>query len=201
MNTLQQKNPLVREIDAATASYKTRGDVPTPAEETLRLIARLPAPQGLAERVKTGLRADPPAPRMASGRARVLAWPTMRRRENTWMRGAAAAAIALLVAGGGWGIYVSVAPLQPHGAAVLPQGAAPSGFSSAGAVRRPQTLNRPVVKHSAAPAPSAAGTAAKPAARPKATPLHHSKAAPANPAAAPSAAPAAKPSTAASTEE
>jgi hypothetical protein len=67
----------------------------SPEEEILRLIASLPAPEGLEERVHATLRA---APR----RGRVLAWPMALRPESSWMRTAAAAAIVFLVAGGGW---------------------------------------------------------------------------------------------------
>ena len=70
------------------------------AEETLRLIARLPAPEGLV-----GSRADEvaPAPRAQPG---ILAWP-LAFAPGGWgyghaVRGAAAAAIVCVVAGGGW---------------------------------------------------------------------------------------------------
>lgn len=119
------------------------------ADETLRMIARLPAPDGLEERVKAGLR-------LAERPGRVLAWPSGRNEEivwaeNKWMRsgwarGAAAAAIALVVAGGGWGIYTRIVPAQSAKTVALPQ-AQPSGkFSEAGAMRRPQTLEGPEVK-------------------------------------------------------
>src|SRR5271166_2573921 len=115
-------------------------------ETTLRLIASLPAPEGLAERVQAGLRAAPSA---AAGRARILSWPAALRLENGWWqsslaRSAAAAAIAAVVAGGGWGVYSRVQMNQAQRAIVLPRVAAPGGFSSAGAMRTPQTLNGPV---------------------------------------------------------
>jgi hypothetical protein len=64
----------------------------------------------------------------------------------SWMRGAAAAAIVFVVAGGGWGIYSRVHTAVPAKATAMPPhvGAA-SGFSSAGAMRTPQTLKGPVV--------------------------------------------------------
>jgi hypothetical protein len=177
MNTSKQ-NQFMHDSDVTTALGETRNEAsssaPSPAEETLRLIARLPAPQGLAERVKAGLCGGQSAPPV-SGRARILPWPTALRMENTWVRGAAAAAIALVVVGGGWGIYARVAPVQPQKAMVLPHNAAQGGFSSAGAVRKPQTLNRPVMAHSATAAPQAAKATAKPAAQPKQTPPHRSK--------------------------
>jgi hypothetical protein len=112
------------------------------------MIARMPAPEGLEERVKAGLH-------LAEARGRVLSWPMARRGDRVWagnpwirsgwVRGAAAAAIALVVAGGGWGIYTRVEPAQSARNVALPQ-AQPSGaFSEAGAMRRPQTLTGPMV--------------------------------------------------------
>jgi hypothetical protein len=150
-------------------------------ENTLRLIASLPAPQGLEDRVQAGLRA---ISRSTSGRARILAWPVALRLESAWMqnlaRTAAAAAIAIVVVGGGWGISSRFQPAQPSSAiAVPPHSAGKGGFSTAGAMRTPQTLNGPVV----APLP------AKPAAK---MPLHRGKAAAAKKLLAQPAAPAAK---------
>jgi hypothetical protein len=107
------------------------------AEQTLRLIASLPAPEGLEDRVKASLR-------FAPRHARVLAWPHPFSPAGGWLRAAAAAAIVFVVAGGGWGIYSHVQPGQPtQGSA--PHIGAPGGFSEGGAVRRPQTLVGPVV--------------------------------------------------------
>jgi hypothetical protein len=111
------------------------------AEDTLRLIAALPAPEGLEGRVKAGLRSVP-------RRGTVIAWPFSA--SETWMqsgsRAAAAAAIVLAIAGGGWGVYshIQVAPvpsafIQPQ----LPNGA--GSFSTAGAVHVPQTVQGPVI--------------------------------------------------------
>ena len=106
------------------------------------MIATLPAPEGLEERVKAGLRS---APR----RGTVIAWPFSA--TETWMhssgvRAAAAAAIVLAIAGGGWGVYshIQVAPvpsafIEPQ----LPNGA--GRFSTAGAVHVPQTVQGPVI--------------------------------------------------------
>jgi len=60
------------------------------AEETLRLIARLPAPVGLEDRVHAGLRSAPRS-------ARVLAWPAAFSPAGGWLRAAAAAAIVFVV--------------------------------------------------------------------------------------------------------
>jgi hypothetical protein len=141
------------------------------AEETLRLIASLPAPQGLEDRIHAGLRA---AQRAQPQAARLLAWPAALRPGRTWVHGAAlrtaaAAAIACVVAGGGWSVYSRVQPHQPSSAAALPaHPAASSGFSSAGAMRVPQTLNGPVLTHPLI----AAQTPAKAPVRAARKPLH-----------------------------
>jgi hypothetical protein len=119
------------------------------AETTLRLIASLPAPQGLEDRVHARIRTAPRS-------ARVLAWPTPAAGE--WMRVAAAAAIVCVVAGGGWGIYSHVQPGQAiPGYAVRgvagPPVAGPGQFSTGEARRRPQTLVGPIVTQSPATVP------------------------------------------------
>lgn len=108
-------------------------------DATLRLLANLPVPAGLEDRVFAGMLAAPP-------KARVLEWPRpLYARE--WVRGIAAAAIVLAVGGGGWGIYAHVQQNAPAQATTAPARiAAPGGFSSAEVIRRPQTLNGPVVK-------------------------------------------------------
>jgi len=106
------------------------------AEATLRLIANLPAPEGLEDRVLAGLLAVPPS-------GHDLRWPG----EN-WLRTAAAAAIVFIILGGGWGIYSRV---QPRSAVAAPPNVGTTGgFSNAGAVRVPQNVPSPVV---ALPAP------------------------------------------------
>ena len=81
------------------------------AEETLRLIAGLPAPENLASRIQAGLHS---ASRTAPRNASLLHWPISLTRNNwmqsTAMRSAAAAAIVCVVAGGGWRIYSRVQP-------------------------------------------------------------------------------------------
>jgi len=128
-------------------------------EETLRLIAKLPAPQGLVARVRDGLRDAPPT-------ARVLKWPL--RAAGGWMRstmvrGTAAAAIVCVVAGGGWRIYSRVQPAATARVLVMPSRGTPRGgvFSSAGATHLPDTLDGPVLKHPVpAPADERIGAAA-----------------------------------------
>jgi CTP:molybdopterin cytidylyltransferase MocA len=118
------------------------------AEETLRLIANMPAPQGLEDRLKAGLHAAPHA-------GRVLPWPGAFDSARGWVhstvaRSAAAAAIVFVVAGGGWSVYTRTQPAQAPKAVVMPPRlAAPGSFSSAGAMRTPQTFNQPVLVHSA----------------------------------------------------
>jgi hypothetical protein len=108
-------------------------------DATLRLIATLPAPGGLEDRVFAGALA---APR----RAPVLEWPRPLYVRD-WVRSIAAAAIVLAVGGGGWGIYSHVEKNWPARAISVPrQIIEPGGFSSAEIIRRPQTLNGPVVK-------------------------------------------------------
>jgi hypothetical protein len=72
-------------------------------------------------------------------------------------RGAAAAAIVCLVAGGGWRIYSHVQPASGAGVIAMPAGGTPSGggFSIGGAKRRPDTVVGPVLTHPVAPVPEA----------------------------------------------
>jgi hypothetical protein len=143
------------------------GSGSSPAEETLRLIARLPVPDGLEERIHIGLKAQSAA---ASSRGRLLRWllslrPDMGWAQSAFVRSAAAAAIVAAVVGGGWGVYSHIHVAEPARAVTTaPSISAPRGFSSAGAMRTPQTLNGPVV------APTAASTA-----KPAATPAHRGK--------------------------
>lgn len=132
----------------------------SPAEETLRLLAKLPAPAGLEKRVQSALDA---APR----RGRVLAWPRTLRPNSGWMRGAAAAAIVFVVAGGGWGVYTRVELNQPAKVIVMPaRMPAIGGFGGAGAIRTPQTLPGPKAPQPATKALVPAKTAKKPVGQP-----------------------------------
>ena len=115
-------------------------------DETLRMIAQMPVPERLEERVKAGLQ-------LAEKSGRVLGWPAERREGSQggwvragWVRGAAAAAIALVVVGGGWGIYARVGPVQSAKGGVVPAAKQNGAFSESGAMRRPQTLVGPTVK-------------------------------------------------------
>ena len=113
-------------------------------EATLRLIAGLPAPAGLEERVHKALRAVPRG-------GHVLAWPARFRAkavlESSWMRATAAAAIVFVVVGGGWGVYSRVQPGPAGKVLVMPQPMPNSGgFSGAGAIRTPVTIPGPKVR-------------------------------------------------------
>jgi hypothetical protein len=140
----------------------------TPAEETLRLIANLPVPDGLEDRVHAALNAVP-------RRTRVLAWPRALRAESGWMRGAAAAAIVFVVAGGGWGVYTRVestqiAQNQPAKVIVMPaRMPSTGGLQGAGAMRPPLTLPGPTAPEPVKISPARAKAGKKPVARRKST--------------------------------
>lgn len=126
-------------------------------DETLRLISGLPAPAGLEDRVHTALHVR------AHRRARILTWPRHLNPQNGWMRTAAAAAIVFVVVGGGWGVYTRVGHNQPARIIPMPMRMpAAGGFSSAGAMRTPQTLPGPVVIHPATSTSTATSTTAQP---------------------------------------
>jgi hypothetical protein len=144
------------------------------AEKTLRLLASLPAPQGLADRVHERLRVAPPP-------ARILGWPRLMRPAGGWMHGnfarsAAAAAIVCVVAGGGWRIYSRVELAPANNVIVMPTRIAPEprGFSSAGAARVPQTLDGPVLTHPVKEPPADVVQLPAP---PRSVPAHKKKAA------------------------
>jgi hypothetical protein len=151
---------------------------PGAGEETLRLIANLPAPADLENRVHAALRA---APR----RGRVLAWPSVLTPQSSWMRTAAAAAIVFVVAGGGWGVYTHVEQSQPAKVIVMPPRVVTSGgFSGAGAIRTPDTvpgpiLVQPVTPKTAQPEPAQPKAVKKPVAKstPKSAIANHPSAA------------------------
>jgi hypothetical protein len=144
------------------AGPAAQGSAAGEADATLRLIAGLPAPKGLEERVHQRLntlqklntleglstaRGLGAAPRQPGQGGRVLAWPAPASSSRGWLRAAAAAAIAFVIVGGGWDVYRHVQPGQTTGRGIMlaPRGAASGGFAGAGAVRTPQTLNGPVV--------------------------------------------------------
>jgi len=150
------------------AQHSNPADPGHSGEDTLRLVAGLPAPEGLEDRVHARLRT---APRTSS----LLHWPfaplISYRVQSPAFRTAAAAAIVCVVAGGGWQIFshVQIAP-QPN-AIVQPARIGNSGgFSNAGAMRTPDTLDRPVLKH---PLPSSQPDSIAPAPAKKHKPAKH----------------------------
>jgi hypothetical protein len=108
-------------------------------ERTLKLLAALPAPEGLAGRVQTRLG----APAAAPVRGRLLPWPTERATRTVWLRAAIAAGLLAAVAAGGMTAYRWVAP-APMAHTVPARPAVQQNFSTAGAMRTPLTLNGPV---------------------------------------------------------
>jgi hypothetical protein len=134
---------------------------PHDVDATLRLIAGLPAPEGLEERVRARLRS---APR----HARILEWPERFKSDGQWMRNAAAAAIAFVVVGGGWRVYSHV---QPAKIIAMPSHIS-GGFSGASTMRVPQTLTGPVISHPAPAQPRANAEKKQSAAQVVAMPGH-----------------------------
>lgn len=119
-----------------------QGSEKHPVDATLRVLANLSVPEGIEDRIHAKLRT---APRKGN----LLSWPISI--HTGWVRSAAAAVIVLAVGGGGWGVYSHIErPQQPGKVVAVPaNGSTGGGFSSAGAMRTPQSLNRPVIKHTA----------------------------------------------------
>lgn len=120
------------------------------AERTLRLLAHTEAPVGLAVRVKARLEKAAESGEAEPRMGLLLRWPV---KSHLWWKAALAASLLAAVAGGGWRAYrwlvpepaVALRPAPPRPA--VQQG----GFSSAGAMRTPHTIEGP-----AAPADAAA---------------------------------------------
>jgi hypothetical protein len=154
------------------------GSISSSAEETLRLIASLPAPAGLEDRVHAALRYAPSRSPLRQvfvagvvSWGRILAWSKALSPQSDWMRTAAAAAIVFVVAGGGWGVYAHVQHGQPAKVIVMPRAMQPDGFSGAGAKRTPQTLPGPTVILPVKPTPAQHKAKKKPAASLAPSPL------------------------------
>ncbi|HWT67004.1 MAG TPA: hypothetical protein VN151_12890 [Terracidiphilus sp.] len=122
------------------------------AEQTLRLLAAMPAPEGLEARMHAALKAAP-------AHGNVLAWPTAGGQMRSWIRGAAVAAIVGVIAGGSWGVYSRVQPAEPQRAVEMPRVTGSGSFSNAGAMRTPQTLDAPLAPPADAAQPSASDQA------------------------------------------
>jgi anti-sigma factor RsiW len=113
-------------------------------DETLRLLASQPAPEGLEDRLQRQLRlhsAQRPGvfARMKDELAERFRFLSL---DGATMRAVAAVAIAAVVLGGGWSVSSRV-QLAPQGSAIQQRGG--GGFSSAGAIRTPQNIEGPVV--------------------------------------------------------
>lgn len=130
------------------------------AEETLRLVAKLPAPAGLEVRIQETLDAAPV-------QTRVLHWPAKRSSGSEWRRGAAAAALVAAIFGGTWAVYSRVQPSASFRAVEMPRVTGSGSFSNAGAMRTPQTLAVPA---EAAPRPADPAVKQTPSAKKKAAP-------------------------------
>src|ERR1019366_9513286 len=108
-------------------------------DATLRLLARAEVPEGLAERVKARLKAEP---RFQAGAGAVIAWPEKRTVAATWMRRAAAAGIVFVVGGGSWFVYTG-ANSAAAGAGQKPvviESQQPGAFGNASAMRKVNPL-------------------------------------------------------------
>jgi len=89
---------------------------------------------------------------------------------NGWMRTAAAAAIVVIGAGGGWGVYTRVQQGQPARVIVMPpRMPSAGGFSGVGAIRAPETIPGPTVSQPVKAHANQTRSAKKPAAHPAAT--------------------------------
>jgi len=144
-------------------------------DATLRWLARLPAPEGLEDRVIGRVAAAPRG-------GRLICWPR-RHDRHAWMRNAAAAAIVFVVLGGGWGVYSRVERSEAANGTAAPAPAQPArGFASAGAVRRPETIPGPMV---AAPGKAAASPRTAARAHHRAEAARHGKKTAGKPAAGP----------------
>ena len=146
--------------------------------ETLRALAKLPAPEDLPDRVHARLRQQASAGQAGARRGFWAGtwglWRPMQR-----LQFAGAAALALAVAGSTWGVY-HARPGQNTAGQVpgpAPVQAPASGLSGAKAVRVPPTLKPILVSPVAHRKPGAGKAAAKPS--PKT--LAVSPAGPANP--------------------
>jgi hypothetical protein len=139
--------------DAYNSDYKNRSQ----AEETLRLLAELPPPAHLTDRVHRRLALEKAKP---ARRSFWSLWLPARR-----LQYAAAAILVVAVAGSTWSVYrghpqTGMKPgAHTQAAPVLPPAASAGGFGSAGAERVPPTLNPIKVPPAPKKKPSASKTA------------------------------------------
>jgi len=141
------------------SDHSTRGATDREAEETLRMVAELPPPSELTDRVHQRL-----------SHARVLL--PRRRFWSFWLPAqrlqfAGAAVLVVVFAGSTWSVYYSKNSHAKNGTPTgvagpqSPASPAPGGFSTAGAERRPATLAPIEVPPAHKKKPSASHTAAK----------------------------------------
>jgi hypothetical protein len=117
-------------------------------EETLRMLAQLPPPEGLSARVQASLRTAPRRGGFSFGNVLGLSgWM-----HSTALRTAAAFGIVCVVAGGGWRIYSHVQTSSGMQGVAVPVhvntgDSSPGGFSTSGAIAKPDPLKAPVIAH------------------------------------------------------
>jgi len=102
------------------------------AEETLRQLARLEPPIGVADRVHYRLQRAQNAP---PSKGFWASWMPLRR-----MQYAGAAILTIAVGVSSWGVYHAHRAVGPHSVNPQLQGTPPSSFGTAGAERHPGTL-------------------------------------------------------------
>ena len=164
----------VAAMTAALAGHKAEpGKHPDAAEHDTedRAVTRIyPKPERKppAERETQVLPVPQPGPSEdPEPRPEVTHLPVRRRHRSRLVAVvAAAAAIVLVVAGSSWGVYSRVAPGQPAKGVSGPRIAGPGEFSQGGAVRRPQTLQGPIVTPQQTPVVAHPDAAAKPKTKP-----------------------------------
>jgi hypothetical protein len=153
----------------------------SPAEQTLRMLAHMPAPEGLSARVQASLRTAPQRERLSLGGVFGLSgW--MR---SSALRTAAAMGIVCVVAGGGWQIYSHVQTSPGMQGVALPVhvnsgDSSQGGFSTSGAIAKPDPLKAPVITHQTPNPPQASSQPIQPE-RKTAKKKSQAKAAPALP--------------------
>lgn len=121
----------------------------SPAEQTLRMLAQLPTPDGLLARLQASLRTGPQRRRLFSFNSVFGPSGWM---HNAAARTAAAFGIVCVVAGGGWRIYSHVQTSPGMQGIAVPVRvntgtAGEGGFSTSGAIAKPDPLKAPVITH------------------------------------------------------
>ena len=122
-------------------------------DESLRLLSQVELPAGLEDRLRAGLRLAVTEP----GSARILSWPTKTGkrvvRSMAWRRAAAAIFLAAAILGCAWSVLWQQksrsASIQQNHPMVRPLPA--GGFSNAGAMRTPKTLDGPIANPQSMP--------------------------------------------------